>query len=83
MENELSDIKDADIYINDVGALSSDWDHHINLLATILCQLRKNDFTINPLECEWATKETDWLGCWLAPQGFKPRKKKINAILHM
>jgi hypothetical protein len=36
MENQLSDIKDADIYIDDVGAFSNDWDHHVNLLATIL-----------------------------------------------
>ncbi len=36
MENVLSDIKDAKVYSNDVGAFSSDWNHHINLLATIL-----------------------------------------------
>jgi hypothetical protein len=36
MENVLSDIKNADIYIDDVGAFSSNWEHHINLLATIL-----------------------------------------------
>ncbi len=35
-ENALSDIKDADVYIDDVGAFSSDWNHHVNLLATIL-----------------------------------------------
>jgi hypothetical protein len=62
MENVLSEIKDANIYINDVGAFFSDWNHHVNLLATILHQLRKNGFTINPLKCEWAIKETDWLG---------------------
>jgi hypothetical protein len=49
MENVLSDIKDADVYIDDVGAFSNDWDHHVNLLATILRQLRENGFTINPL----------------------------------
>jgi hypothetical protein len=36
MENVLSDIDDANIYIDDVGAFSNDWDHHVNLLATIL-----------------------------------------------
>ncbi len=46
MENLLSDIKDANVYIDDVGAFSNDWDHHINFLATILWQLRENGFTM-------------------------------------
>jgi hypothetical protein len=60
MENVLSDIKDATIYIDDVGAFSSDWDHHVNLLATILRRLHENGCTINPLKCEWAVY-------WLTP----------------
>jgi hypothetical protein len=36
MENVLSDIKDANVYVDDIGAFSDNWDHHINLLATIL-----------------------------------------------
>ncbi len=67
MENVLSDIQDADIYIDDVGAISRDWDHHVNLLATILPQVRENGFIINPRKCECAIKETDWLGYWLTP----------------
>jgi hypothetical protein len=36
MENVLPDIEDADITIDNVGAFSSDRNHHVNLLATIL-----------------------------------------------
>jgi hypothetical protein len=72
MENVLSDIEDADVYIDDVSASSNDWDHSVNLLATILRQLCENGFTIDPLKCECAIKETDWLDYWLTPQGLKP-----------
>jgi hypothetical protein len=50
MENVLSVIEDADIYINDVGAFSDYWDHHINLIGTILWRLCENGFSINPLK---------------------------------
>ncbi len=36
MENVLSDIEDVNVYIDDVSAFFNDWDHHNNLLATIL-----------------------------------------------
>ncbi len=52
MENVLAGIEDADVYIDDVGAFSSMWEHHLDLLRTILQRLCENGFIINPLKCE-------------------------------
>jgi hypothetical protein len=57
MENVLSDIEDANVYIDDVGALSNDWDHHVNLLATILWGLRENGFTLTHLSVNGPSKK--------------------------
>ncbi len=83
MENVLLGIEAADVYINDVGAFSLSWEQHIELLRTILHCLQNNGFMMNPLKCEWAIQEMNWLGYWLSSCDLKPWKKKIDTILHM
>jgi Reverse transcriptase (RNA-dependent DNA polymerase) len=83
MESILSNLDDVQCYIDDVAVWSDTWDQHLQLLDVVLSWLQNNNFTINPLKCEWGVKKTDFLGHWLTPTGIKPRKKKVAGILKL
>ena len=69
MENIFCNVEDAEVSIDNIGAFSNTWEHHMKLLCTILEKLQDNGFTVNSVKCDWAIKETDWLGYWLTPSG--------------
>jgi hypothetical protein len=76
-------VEDKEVHIDGIGAFSHSWDDHMAQLCTISTKLQDNGFMVSPLKCEWAVKETDWLGYWLTPIGLTPWNKKIEKALQM
>eukprot|EP00977_Amphora_coffeiformis_P021539 scaffold9447_cov94-Amphora_coffeaeformis.AAC.1 len=71
------------VYIDDIKITSKSWNEHIKVVSEVLHRLQENGFTVNPLKCEWAVKETDFLGFWFTPTGVQPWAKKTKAILQL
>ena len=71
----------VEAYIDDVACFSNDWKSHMDHLERTLQLLQEAGYTVNPLKCKWAVKETEWLGHWLTPEGIKPLPSKIKGIL--
>ena len=83
MHSVLDGIEGIEFYMDDIRIFSSTWANHLSLLSTILTRLQEVGFMINPLKCEWAVQETDFLGHWLMPTGIRPGQEKVDAILHL
>jgi hypothetical protein len=78
MENIFKEVDDAEVYIAYIlGAFSNSREEHKSLISKILTLLQDNGFPVNPLKCEWAVKETDWLGHWLTPMAPSHGKRKL------
>ena len=58
-EDTLRGIEEIEIYIDDVGCFSESWENHLETLDQVLARLAEAGFSINPLKCGWAVKETD------------------------
>ena len=83
MEQTLSDVRNVDCYIDDVGIFSKTWEEHLDTLSKVLQRLESKGFTCNLVKCLFGVKEMEWLGYIVTPEGLKPNPKKVQAILNM
>ena len=84
MENLLRDLlQEIVVYIDDILVTNHDWKSRLILLDKVLARLKDAGVSVNPLKCEWAVQETDFLGHWMTSSGIKPWKKKVDAIIRM
>jgi hypothetical protein len=68
MEDALRDVEEADVHTDDVVCFDKSWEAHLCTLR-VLSRLQGNNFAVNPLKCEWAVEETDFLGCQITDPG--------------
>ena len=83
MEEVLRGIGDTKCYINNIDIFFTSWEYHLATVGDVLRRLEENGLTINPLNCKWAVKESNWLGYLLTPTGSKPWSRKVDTILKM
>ena len=84
MVDILQGIPNHSCYIDDLGIWTNgSFEEHLKVVDLVLFRLDKYNLKCNPLKCEWFVKETDFLGFWMTPDGVKPWKKRVDAILNM
>ena len=72
------------VYIDDIGIWTKgSIDEHFAKVCMCLSALANNGLKANPLKCEWAVQNTDFLGYDMTPKHCKPMKNKIDALLLM
>ena len=70
-------------YIDDCGIWTdSSFEQHMELVDKVLSRLVDAGMKCNPLKCDWAVQETDFLGYWITPTAIKPMKNKVEAVLN-
>jgi hypothetical protein len=76
MENIFRDFSEVEVYIDDIGIFPDSWEQLLAVLCIVFQKPQENGFTVDPLKCECAVKETDWVSYWLTPTGLNPWIKR-------
>jgi len=67
-------------YLDDILVFSPDEETHREYVRAILTQVRDTGLTLKAFKCQFHTKETEYLGYVISPQGLRMDKEKIRTI---
>uniref|UniRef100_A0A3P9KG95 Gypsy retrotransposon integrase-like protein 1 n=1 Tax=Oryzias latipes TaxID=8090 RepID=A0A3P9KG95_ORYLA len=67
-------------YLDDVVIYSHTWEQHLDHLRLVLRKLQNAGLTLNVSKCEWARKETRYLGYLLGGGEVRPQVDKVEVI---
>ncbi len=85
MENIFQDVKDAEVYIDHIGAFSQSRDDHIALLRTILTKLQDNGSQLTHLNVNrsilFEECAVDLIGQWTVQVRGRPYKFEAHTVI--
>ena len=67
-------------YIDDVLIFSKTFEDHLLHIESVMTRLMNAGFKLKAKKCKFATKEMEFLGHLITPEGIKPNPKKIEVI---
>lgn len=73
--------KFMEIYIDDVGVKSQDFDNHLFDLEKGFLKMRKHQLKMNPLKCAVRVSAENFLGFLAHYRGIKIDQNKVKAII--
>ena len=82
MSKIFSDFDDIIVYIDNIILYTkSTFEHHVRRISAVLSQLQAHNLHVYVEDTYLASKQVDYLGYTLTPEGIQPQQKKIMPIL--
>ena len=84
MHRLFQHMPEVECFIDDIGIFTNGtYEEHLAVVKKVLQILEEEGFSVNPLKCDGAVDQTDYLGYIMTRTGLKPMPKKVEALLRM
>ncbi|XP_049912636.1 uncharacterized protein LOC126397732 [Epinephelus moara] len=77
----LANVKNCEVYLDDVVAYSDTWSEHVTVLKEIFKRLKDANLTLNLAKCEFGKATVTYLGKQVGQGHVRPVDVKVQAIV--